>query len=471
MRLLQGLLTFFVILPSASSAIEDIKKLARKTVGEYPRTVLVEDAGLVRFYWNREADCGRTPGGCDIVINQENMLAVQEAIKTEVLPRLEKFRRLGVRLIPEWKSKVEPRLFPLNIRIVFNEKLMNIGSSSIERLMSNSLDGKDLGLIVGPMIHIGGNEPEKKGILPSLIMHEFGHMLLRALGFPQSTSTPSGRIDALLEEALSDYISRITNDFTPYMAPGLQDEIRAFFKARLSEQNTETFYRAVAESHLQGLSAHAVRDFAIQRPYSEAYVLPGHYLASIHFNSAIYRLEQQVDREALRDVILIAIAQNPSVFMHGELNQIISKLLSLAKMHPKRTDGWRDAQPSPTRTEVAITVDKEKLKIVPTPNEGFKNLLFPSTVRSITYTIYRGDTEPIFSFANYLEFSSHQHIELVPKAKCEENELLCFCGQREVSLVAVYLDQEKILRKTVKEKLNLSALQNSACHGLTIEWD
>jgi hypothetical protein len=339
---------------------------------------------------------------------------------------------------------------------------------------------------VGSSISIGILEGNDLESVDTLVMHEFGHMVLRALGFPQLEDPKSGRIDSLVEETISDLVSSIANFGTPYMAPGLQDVVRKFAHAGLKNPKNDNFQKALMEGHLQGVSNKAMRDFSRKYSYSDTYLLQGHYVSSLHINAVLYQLRQVVQPTKLLTVLLKIIATHPSDLLDGEAFVVVGKILAgYSQSFPAdyqknsaqiqnilRANGWEKAVKSDQVMSFESFVDHdgaENVRIKPDPS--LTSSLFPATMRCLTYTIRAGG-KTRFSFTQFLDWSMQQRLKLVPANSCNSGSPLCVCGpdKHTLTLDSVYIDRDKHVYRTNAFPIPSDTL-NSPCYTLSFEWE
>ena len=334
-RLLNVVAAFFVILAMISTANAqekpiDLDVLKGQPLKAYPKLMLIEKLGLINVFWSNDVDCQEEPSKCEATVDQRAALIVQRKIETDVLAKLKNFETAAEQAIPNWKSEIAPKLFPLMIRIELAQETMYAGSIFDKMTVQifseqNSILGQ---VAVGSRISIGILEGGNFESVDTLVLHEFGHMILRALGFPRLQDPKSGRIDSLVEETIADLLSLITNAGKPYMAPGLQDVVRKFAQDGLKNPKYDNFQKAMMEGHLQGISNKAMRDFSIKYSYPDTYLLPGHYVSSLHINGILYQLRQVVPPAKLLKVLLTTIATHPNDLLDGEAYVVVGKILA-----------------------------------------------------------------------------------------------------------------------------------------------
>ena len=484
---------FFVILAMISTANAqdkpiDLDVLKGQPLKAYPKLMMIEKLGLVNVFWSNDVNCQQEPSKCVATVDQRAALMVQRKIETDVLAKLKSFETAAEQAIPNWKSEIAPKLFPLTIRIELAQESMNAGSNfgkttvEIFSEQNSSLSQ----IAVGSSISVGILEGGNFESVDTLVLHEFGHMMLRALGFPQLQDPKSGRIDSLVEETIPDLVSSLTNSGTPYIAPGLQDVVRKFAQDGLKNPKNDNFQKALMEGHLQGISDKAMRDFSIKYSYPDTYLLPGHYVSSLHINGIIYQLQQVVPSAKLLTVLLKTIAIQPNDLLDGEAYVVVGKILArYAQLFPAdyqqasgkiqnilRENGWVKA----VKTAQVMTFDffidqdgAENVRIK--PDASLMTSLFPATMRCLTYTLKVGG-KTRFAFTQFLDWSMQQRLKLVPANSCDQSSPLCVCGadKQALTLDSVYIDRDKRVSRTSAFPISSDKL-NLTCYSLSFEWE
>ena len=493
LKILKTIGTFFVILAMISTANAqekpiDLDVLKGQPLKSYPKLMMIEKLGLVNVFWSNDINCQQEPSKCAANVDQRAALIVQRKIETDVLAKLKNFEAAAEQAIPNWKSEIAPKLFPLTLRIELAQETMsagsNFGKTTVEIFTEQN---SSLGQVaVGSSISVGILEGGNFESLDTLVLHEFGHMMLRALGFPQLQDPKNGRIDSLVEETIPDLVSSITNSGTPYIAPGLQDIARKFAQDGLKNPKNDNFQKALMEGHLQGISDKAMRDFSMRYSYPDTYLLPGHYVSSLHINGIIYQLRQVVPSAQLLTVLLKTIATHPSDLLDGEAYVVVGKILArYAELFPAdyqqssikiqnilRENGWIKA----AKTEQVMTfnsfIDQEGAENVRIrPDASLMSSLFPATMRCLTYTIKAGG-KTRFAFTQFVDWSMQQRLKLVPANSCDQASLFCVCGadKQTITLDSIYIDRDKRVLRTNAFPISSDKL-NSSCYTLSFEWE
>jgi hypothetical protein len=488
MKVIGAFIVTMTISWSAQGQETSVTGLKGQTLRAYPKLMLLKKLGVLNIYWSNDVDCGREPDNCDRVVDQDVAFKIQKKIETDVLTKVNDFDAVAGQILSNW-SRVRPALFPLSIKIELGQEIMNAGSnfdrSTVEIF---SPDGSSLGDVkAGSSISLGIQNAGNLESVDTLVMHEFGHMVLRALGFPQMLDSNRGRVDSLIEETLPDFISSSTNADTPYMAPGLQDIVLKFAKDGLKDPRNDNFQRAMMEGHLQGISDKAMRDFTLNYSYSDLYLLPGHYVSSLHFNGLFYRLKQVILPEHLRNTVLRAIAERPAILLDGDAYQVVAGIIAFyAQIYPdqyaKNADqiratlvqsGWVSAtRTSPSLAFEVFSDTTSAVNVRIKPDLALMSTLLPATMRCLTYTV-RTSGKTRFAFTQFLDWSQQQRLKLVPTASCDPSSPLCICGadKENLTIDGIYLSQGKQVSITQSFPVKTELTRNSTCYVLSFEWE
>jgi hypothetical protein len=318
------------------------------------------------------------------------------------------------------------------------------------------------------------------------VTHEFGHMALRALGFIRLESA-QGRIDAQLEETLCDFIASSLNSDTPFIGVGLQNQVKKFAQDGLKEPGIGAFQKAMIEGHLQGVSDKAMRDLTMPLVYEKHYLLPGHYVSSMHYNALFFRLKKVVPAEHFTNAVLQAVVEQPSIFMFGDAREVVRGLVAFyARKFPAEfrqrkkailavlnRSGWHVPGVAEGHLQLELSDDAQKaLNVRIKPNPDLTSSVFPATMRTLTYTLY-ANHQPRFSMAQFLDDSSKRRFRLIPTASCDPSSVVCFCGsaKSQLSIDGIFLNQHKKVVKTGRTSIPATSLQSSECYTLSFEWE
>ena len=441
------------------------------------------------LYWSNDVDCKRESENCARVVSQSVAVKIQHRLEAVVAQKISAFDRFATKVIPRWVSSIRPRLFPLNIEIQLGQEMMSAGSVFDPiKWEIFSASGSSQGMVdSGRRISVGIQQAGSLTSVDTLVMHEFGHMVLRAIGFAQLQSEKSGRIDALLEETLCDLISLSFNADTPFMAPGLQDRVRKFAEDGVKDPKNDTFKRALMKGHLQGISNKSMRDFTLPFVYEDLYLLPSHYVSSLHVNGILYRLKKVIPSELLTTVVVRAVVEQPGILMPGDANQVLQGLIAFyAQLYPAqysvqaaqieaivRQNGWKAAQPTGQQLDLDLFTDDESgVNVRMKPAALLTASLYPTTMRCLTYTILAGK-HPRFSLTQFLDYSMQQRLRFLPVKSCDQASPLCVCGtdREKLSVEGVFLNQQKVVNTSMRTAIPADALQGAACYMLSFEWE
>ncbi len=481
-------LTMFltVALPLSASA-QSVASLEGQPLRAYPRLILVNQSPLLNLYWANNIKCTAEPANCDRRVDQSAAVRIQKQIERSVKLKIEDFDQYAGRLLPLWRSKFRTRLFPLSIQIQLGEEMYHAGSifgEVTEQVVASN--GSALGPVkLKSRISIGSQNPSLASV-DTLIMHEFGHMLLRALEFPHLESAKSGRADSLLEEALPDFISSVTNGGTSAIAPGLQDSASRMIRAKLLDSKTELFMKAKMEMDLRGISHVALRDFSNPYRYSDLYLLPGAYNSSLTFNSMFIKLGPAFGDGFLKNTVLRAIVERPGILNQADASVVLKNLVEFfAEIYPHqfekqapairkvvRESDWIPALRTSNALQLKSSVDTEdsiNVRIFP---EFHVDSLFPTKMRSVTYNVSIAG-RPRFAFSNFLDYDSTRYLRFLPIKTCEASSVLCVCGQEKnlISIDAIYLSSKRKIESTQRAGLKLSSPKEPPCYIMSFEWE
>lgn len=452
----------------------------------YPKLVLVSQSPLLNVYWANNVECSREPMSCEGLVDQAIAVQVQKHIENSVKSKIERFDLYADKLLPQWRSKFRAKLFPLSIQIQLGEEMFYAGSIFEETgAQAIGLDGSSVvQMKLKSRISIGIQNPSFSSI-DTLIMHEFGHMLLRALEFPRMESAKSGRADALLEEALPDFISSSTNDDTAVIAPGLQDSVARMVQEKLADPKLEPFQRAKMAMDLRGISHFGLRDFSRNYAYTDLYLLPGAYNTSITINAMLYRLRGALGSDYLRNTLIRAIVERPGMLNQADAYSILKNLIGyFAKIYPEqfknraseiqkviKNSDWIPATKTSQEILLKSSVDAENSINVEINPALELSSIFPTTMRSLTYTVYVAE-KPRFAFSDFLDYDLKRDLRFNPVAACEPSSVLCICGPERslISIEGIYLSAKKTVESTKRANLKLSSPIESACYVLSFEW-
>ena len=466
-----------------------LPSLNGKPLSSYPKIVKIKGSDLLNIYWSNDINCNREPENCARVVNQSVAVRIQNRLDTVVGQRISAFDRFASKVIPRWTSLIRPRLFPLNIEIQLGQEIMSAGSVfDPTKVEIFSASGESHGLVdIGRRISVGIQQAASLESVDTLVMHEFGHMVLRALGFAQLQSAKSGRVDSVLEEMLCDFISSSFNADTPFIAPGLQDRVRKFAEDGLKDSKSDAFQRALMEGHLQGISSKSMRDFTLPFVYEDLYLLPSHYVYSLHLNGILYRLKKVIPSELLTTVVLRTVVEQPGILMHGDTNQVLQGLIEFyARLYPVqyssraaqirtivRQSGWKASQPTSQQLEIDLFADDERgVNVRIKPAASLTSSIYLATMRCLTYTIL-ANGRPIFSLTQFLDYSMQRRLRFLPVDACDQSSPLCICGtnKEKLSLEAVFLNEYKVVNASMRTAIPANALQSAACYNLSFEWE
>jgi len=466
----------------------NLATLKGKTLKEYPELMLTVQDPYANIYWSNNVSCDHEPETCKIVVDQDAAFKIQEALKSQVLLRLKKFDQIASKAMPRW-NQIRQQLFPLSLYVTVGEEMEYAGANFYTNASVNvfSASGTKLGEVPEKARIRVGSIKSVPAAVSTIALHEFGHMLLRASGFPYSTPKSGSLTAALQEESLADFIGVITNENTPYIGPGLQAIIKQDTQAKVNDPKLDPMRKAFFESHLRGFSDKALRDFSIRKSLEDAYLLPGAYNGSNSLNSLLWQILVKSDAEAFRNVVLNTISENPSVLMDGNLVDVVKGIMrqyhaidstGFTKNYPSikaviQESGWKDSVLVPGEIGVSVSTSSQDPKAfdVTLSSPVEKNKLFLTTMRSVTYTLYSKDRAR-FSIAQFMDFDASQYFQLTPASRCDEKDLLCICGENKntLSVNAVYLNTQKQLVRVNSTPVPSNHLGGSDCYTLTVGW-
>ena len=450
---------------------------ADRSVRDVPKLVLAAKLKLANLYLENNEDCSKANAACDLRVEDEVLLGLENEFSKSIDPLLQKLDTWAEKSVPDWSTK-RTALFPISFRLSVSGEMINAGSrysNSSQQIFDMS--GSSSGFAIEPAkvsIGIQKSSPQAVG---TFAVHEAGHMFLRVIGFPVSESSASGRIDALTEEAICDFISSTINGFTPYIGAGLQDDARAYVQAKLDESNLDAFQRAFMEQHLLGISTRSVRDFSSAVPYSREFALPGHYVTSMVFNSALYKLGSFIERSKLASSVMELIVRDPSLFNSGDMNAILQRIVQASSSGNPTVDSSAQLVlaklgfKSPVVSSSAILVKESGSQTAKdvglTLAPEILADLASATQPSVIYNLTQG-SESKFSFAQFVGYSMQQLVRLTPVPSCDSTSPLCVCGSAPLHISATYLSRIGQITRTQPAPISLPT--TSSCASLTIEW-
>lgn len=481
MRVFQLLMPFLGILtitstvnanPAGTVPLTDPTIFVGRKLQDYPELFLVKRTKHLNIFWSSRSTCVDKPS-LDTVPNQQHARQIQGLLENVIEQRIEKFEQFASSSVPQWQNKVSRKLYPLNIRIEMETPIICGGAGQYNLGVYAGEGQPDIILRDQLILEAGGklrNMAEAAGFV-SVKMHELGHLIARAVGYPRFQSE-SSIYQGPLEEVIADFVGFVGNQNSPFIGEGLSDVIDAEYCSKLGG-SLEPFEKAKIESICRVHTAEAMRDLRLPLQYQDLFKFPEAHHTAGHTNALLYRLGNLVGLEVLfRSLMSEFFAMDSSVFDAEVYSFIenVEKRIALEQPNSRQkirrilSDlNWKRSQASPRQVEVRTPTRTEKailVEIEPTPNLADDVFDFPF----VNLNLKLGG-RTLFSYTSMGDFwKPKASLMKVPGCQANEKDCRCFVSGNELTVDAVYLNkQERVLRTSPQNVLRFGQDVEAGC--------
>lgn len=439
---------------------------------EYPPLFLVKRTPHFNIFWGSRSDCADRPS-LDLIPDQKHAEEIQSLIETTLESQVENLERFAKVNVATWENRVSKVLYPVNIAIGLEDPII-CGGANQRDLRVYAGEGKsDVVVLKQLLLESGGrlrNSQEQKGFI-SIKMHELGHLVARAVGYPRFIAQNS-MYTAPLEEVVADFVGFIGNGNNPLIGEGLSDIVDSEYCAKLTGP-LDNFARAKIESICRVHSSAAMRDLRLPLLYPDLYKFPEHHHMAGHTNALFYRVGSLAGLENLFAAFMTEFFAMESSVFDAEIFNFVSRVgkrltdqrPALAIAMEKLFDDlkWSQAQVSIRRLESKLVQDDGKivqLEIKPQPSLIAEVYDFPFVNVNV-----KSENETRFSLTWMGEFWEPK-VTLTRVSACQPgaHDCRCFADGQSLTIDSVFLNKKtQVMRTLSQELLRFGVALRSGC--------
>lgn len=447
--------------PTDSIPLINPNAFVGRKLEDYPARFLVKRTKHLNIFWSSRPNCSDSPS-LETIPDHAHPEQIQSLLENVVEERIENFEQFAKSNLLEWESRVSKHLYPLNIQIDMETPIICGGANQYD-LSVYVGEGKPEVVIRNQLILESGgklrNASEAAGFV-SVKMHELGHLVARAVGYPRFKGENSIYL-APLEETIADFVGFVGNQNNPLIGEGLSDVIDTEYCSKMSGA-LEPFEKAKIEGICRVHSSHAMRDLRLPLHYQNLFKFPEHHHTAGHANALFYNVGRIVGLNSLFKGFMAEFFKMDSTVFDAEIYGFVERVIerSLAEQPSKRNAvlqtmndlNWKSAEASQKRVEVKTPIlSDNSIQIEIEPENSLVTDVFEFPF--VNLNLKSGKTTH-FSYTSMGDFwKPKASLTKVSECSASEYDCKCFHDGEALTVDAVYLDKQEKVRRTSLQKV------------------